>query len=135
MQSALKAVDGVDGVEVDYEISGSGVPALFIHGGFGGPGTTLVAQNRNDADLLPADKVMTISYDRRGAGRSEYNLSYYTVADLAADARALLAHLGIWSRKATSCMASSYSSPGIDARTGRGAEFTLIRFTFVKTVI
>ena len=85
----------VNGVEVDYEISGSGVPALFIHGGFGGPGTTLVAQNRNEASLLPADKVMTISYDRRGAGRSEYNLSYYTVADLAADARALLAHLGI----------------------------------------
>lgn len=85
----------VNGVEIDYEISGSGVPALFIHGGFGGPGTTLVAQNRNDADLLPADKVMTISYDRRGAGQSEYNLSHYTVADLAADARALLAHLGI----------------------------------------
>jgi pimeloyl-ACP methyl ester carboxylesterase len=85
----------VNGVEIDYEISGSGVPALFIHGGFGGPATTLVAQNRNDADLLPADKVMTISYDRRGAGQSEYTLSHYTVADLAADARALLAHLGI----------------------------------------
>jgi len=85
----------VNGVEINYEVSGRGVPSLFIHGGFGGAGTTLVAQNRNDAELLPADKVMTISYDRRGAGQSEYDLSHYTVADLAADARALLAHLGI----------------------------------------
>ncbi len=85
----------VNGLDINYEVSGTGVPALFIHGGFGGPGTTLVPQNRNDADLLPTDKVMTISYDRRGAGQSEYDKSHYTVADLAADARALLAHLGI----------------------------------------
>lgn len=85
----------VNGVEIHYEVSGSGVPALFIHGGFGGAGTTLVPQNRNDADLLPSDKVMTISYDRRCAGQSEYDLSHYQVTDLAADARALLAHLNI----------------------------------------
>jgi pimeloyl-ACP methyl ester carboxylesterase len=85
----------VNGVEINYEVSGTGVPALFIHGGFGGQGTTLVPQNRNDADLLPSDKVMTISYDRRSAGQSEYILSDYQVTDLAADARALLAHLNI----------------------------------------
>jgi len=85
----------VNGVEINYEVSGTGVPALFIHGGFGGQGTTLAPQNRNDADLLPSDKVRTISYDRRSAGQSEYVLSDYQVTDLAADARALLAHLNI----------------------------------------
>ena len=36
-----------------------------------------------------------VTYDRRSAGESEYVLDEYTVEDLAADARALLAHLEI----------------------------------------
>lgn len=84
----------VNGVETSYEVQGTGVPALFIHGGYGGAATTLVPQPPIVPHILPAERVQTITYDRRGAGRSEYVLSPYTVADLAADARALLDYLG-----------------------------------------
>jgi pimeloyl-ACP methyl ester carboxylesterase len=84
----------VNGVDTSYEQYGSGVPALFIHGGYGGAATTLVPQPTIIQDILPQDRVQTITYDRRGAGRSEYVSGPYSVADLAADARALLDHLG-----------------------------------------
>lgn len=85
----------VNGVEINYEVTGQGTPVLFIHGGFGGPATTLAPQVRAITTILPADRVQTITYDRRCAGQSEYVLDWYTVEDLADDARALLAHLGI----------------------------------------
>jgi 3-oxoadipate enol-lactonase len=85
----------INGVETSYDVKGQGYPVLFIHGGFGGPGSTLVPQVRRVLDVFPEDRVQTIVYDRRCAGMTEYDLSHYTVLDLAADARALLDHLGI----------------------------------------
>jgi pimeloyl-ACP methyl ester carboxylesterase len=85
----------VNGVETHYTETGSGTPLLFIHGGFGGAQSTLVPQMRPVHQILSQDPVRTISYDRRCAGQSEYVLSEYTLPDLAADARALLGHLGV----------------------------------------
>ena len=84
----------VNGVETSYEQHGRGVPALFIHGGYGGAATTLAPTPPIVPQILPADRIETITYDRRSAGLSEYVLTPYTVEDLAADAAALLDALG-----------------------------------------
>src|SRR4051812_3650865 len=84
----------VNGVHTSYEVHGEGVPLLFIHGGYGGAATTLVPSPAIVPEVMANCGVQTITYDRRSAGRSEYVLSPYTMADLAADAAALLDHLG-----------------------------------------
>ena len=84
-----------NGVSISYNVSGQGSPVLFIHGGFGGPSTSLMPRARTMGTILPEDRVQTIEYDRRGTGQSEYVPSEYTLPDLAADARALLEHLEI----------------------------------------
>lgn len=84
-----------NGTGINYEVTGQGTPVLFIHGGFGGPSTTVVPQVSRVASIFPSDRVQTITYDRRSAGQSEYDLTHYRLPDLAADARALLEHLGI----------------------------------------
>jgi len=84
-----------NGVEISYECSGAGAPLLIIHGGFGGPQSTLVQQARVIMAILANEPVQTITYDRRCAGQSEYVLTDYTLPDLAADARALLDQLGV----------------------------------------
>lgn len=88
------AFAAIHGVQTNYETQGTGVPALFIHGGYGGAATTLVPQPATVAGILPPERFQTITYDRRSAGRSEYTLTPYTLADLAGDAAALLDHLG-----------------------------------------
>ncbi len=86
----------LNGVEIHYETQGEGTPALFIHGGFGGAQSTLVAGQSDIADAAPLDRVQLITYDRRCAGLSEYAADEaFTLDDIGADARALLAHLDI----------------------------------------
>ncbi len=86
----------VNGVEIHYETQGDGTPALFIHGGFGGAQSTLAAGPNEISDAAPLDRVRLITYDRRCAGLSEYALDEaFTLDDVGADARALLAHLDI----------------------------------------
>src|SRR5687768_62934 len=85
----------VNGVELWYERHGTGLPLLFIHGGYGGAGSTLApVQEQVIVSILPPDRIQTIVYDRRNAGRSEYVLTQFTLADLVEDAAALLDHLG-----------------------------------------
>jgi 3-oxoadipate enol-lactonase len=84
-----------DGVALSYEEVGAGMPLLFIHGGYGGAATTLAPQAHAIKSILPRDKVRTILYDRRNAGRSDYGTAHYTLSTLADDALALLDHLGI----------------------------------------
>lgn len=89
----------INGVETAYAVHGSGTPALFIHGGFGGAGTTITGTpgEPNAQAIVEAapDGVELITYDRRCAGQSEYTIDEaYSLEDIAADARALLAHLG-----------------------------------------
>jgi 3-oxoadipate enol-lactonase len=84
-----------NGIRLHYESVGEGVPLLFIHGGYGGAPTTLAPQPQAIMTILPRDKVRTISYHRRNAGFSDYTNEHYTLATIAADALALLDHLGI----------------------------------------
>ena len=62
----------VNGVEVFYEVSGSGQPVLYIHGGYGGPASALVPGLPSEmVSILPEDQFQVITYDRRGFGRSD----------------------------------------------------------------
>jgi pimeloyl-ACP methyl ester carboxylesterase len=86
----------VNGVELFYEVSGTGQPVLFIHGGYGGAESAVVAKLPPEVTgILPADRFRVVTYDRRNAGQSEFTDAHYTIDDLADDARALLDHLGI----------------------------------------
>lgn len=83
-----------NGVQIHYDEHGSGAPAIFIHGGFGGPQSTLVPTPNAVTRAVP-EGVRLVTYDRRCAGLSQYALEPYSLEDLAADARALLDALGI----------------------------------------
>jgi len=86
----------VNGVELHYDDHGTGQALLFIHGGYGGAATTVVPPLEPEiVRTMPSDRVRTITYDRRNAGRSEYTLDHYTNVDVAEDAMGLLDHLGI----------------------------------------
>jgi pimeloyl-ACP methyl ester carboxylesterase len=84
----------VNGVELSYEVSGTGQPVLFIHGGYGGPASALVPGLPSEvASTLPAEQFQVIAYDRRNAGQSSFGDEHVTLVDLAEDAWALLDHL------------------------------------------
>jgi pimeloyl-ACP methyl ester carboxylesterase len=85
----------VNGIDINYECLGEGVPVLFIHGGYGGAATTLAPRAHEMRDILPRDTVKTIVYDRRNAFRSGYTDDHYDLETLAAEAAGLLDHLGI----------------------------------------
>ena len=80
----------VDGTELEYEERGSGEPVLLIHGG-------LLADAFAPLLAEPAltDRYRVISYHRRGFAGSARPEGEVSIARQAADARALLAHLGI----------------------------------------
>ena len=84
------------GVELDFDVTGrdDGVPLLFIHGGYGGPGTTIFGAARQLEGVF-GDEVRLIRYSRRNAGASEYVLTTFDLPDVAADAAGLLDHLGV----------------------------------------
>ena len=93
----------VNGVELFYEVSGDGQPVLFIHGGYGGAESAVVAKLPPEVvGILPADRFKVITYDRRNAGQSEFSEAHVTLADLADDARALLDHLERRDRRSSS---------------------------------
>jgi pimeloyl-ACP methyl ester carboxylesterase len=81
----------VNGIQLYVERSGSGPRLLYL----GGSGTTLEAT----APLLKpyADRFDLLAFDSRGMGRSASPPEPWTMADLAADALALLDHVG-WDR-------------------------------------
>jgi len=85
----------VNGARLAYESLGEGTPLLFIHGGYGGSGTTLAPAPQAIRTVFPREKVRTIVYDRRNAGQSSYGLEHLSMATLAADALGLLDHLKI----------------------------------------
>lgn len=84
------------GVELDYTVTGrdDGLPVLFIHGGYGGPATTIFGQAQPLEGMF-GDEVRLIRYSRRNAGASEYVLEEFDLPDIAADAAGLLDHLEI----------------------------------------
>jgi 3-oxoadipate enol-lactonase len=84
---ALRATNG--DVRIAYEVRGAGPPLLLVQGlGYGGRGWG------PGADLL-ADDFLVVSYDNRGFGASDAPPGPYTVAQLAADAAAVLDAAGL----------------------------------------
>lgn len=84
------------GVELEYSVTGrdDGLPLLFIHGGYGGPATTIFGQAQPLEGVF-GDEVRLIRYSRRNAGASEYVLEEFDLPDIAADAAGLLDHLEV----------------------------------------
>jgi pimeloyl-ACP methyl ester carboxylesterase len=86
----------INGIDTYYEEHGEPgeTPVLFIHGGYGGPATTLLPTPQAVTSFLTAG-VRLITYDRRSAYRSQYVLERYTLDDITRDAAELLDHLGV----------------------------------------
>lgn len=80
----------VNGVELEYEVHGSGEPVLLLHGG-------LLADENAPLAREPAltDAFRVINFHRRGFAGSEHPAGRATIADQVADARALLAELEV----------------------------------------
>ncbi len=79
----------VNGLTLYYEVRGEGPPLLLISG-----------LGTNSLTWLSVRGVLSrhfrvITFDNRGAGRSDTSKTPYTIADMAADARGLLDNLGI----------------------------------------
>ena len=79
----------LDGLELHYEERGSGRPLLLV------PGIPAVASDWAPLAERLSGSRRAIAYDNRGSGRSTVTPGPYTTASLAADAVALLDHLGI----------------------------------------
>src|SRR4051795_9177480 len=64
----------INGTEIFYEVSGSGQPVLFIHGGYGGAETAVVPKLPPEVTgILPTDQFQVVTYDRRNTGQSEFS--------------------------------------------------------------
>jgi pimeloyl-ACP methyl ester carboxylesterase len=79
-----------DGAELEYEVSGRGEPVVFIHGAF-------IANTFRPLLAEPslAGRYRLILYHRRGYAGSSRASEPVSVAQQAADCRALLHHLGV----------------------------------------
>ena len=85
---SLTAKAQVNGITLDYAISGAGRLIAFGH--------SLGASGKIFEPIRPAleNHGQVLTWDARGHGNSEKPVSGWTVEDLAADLRALIEHLG-----------------------------------------
>jgi pimeloyl-ACP methyl ester carboxylesterase len=102
----------LNGCRMFYEVAGDGPPVLFLHGGFGGLGTG----GPRETPRVPgfARHHTVITYDRRSTGRSDSTDGRHSLTMLAADAAALLDHLGessavIWGQSAGVAIAITFA--------------------------
>ena len=79
----------INGVTLHWRSQCEGVPVVFIHGGFGGVSTSVDPAPATPLEWAPPGVEVT-AYDRRCAGRSEYVLDWFTLAELAADCLGLM---------------------------------------------
>lgn len=87
-----------NGIQIAYEFADrdQNLPTvLFIHGGYGGPATTLLPAEPPAIVAALAGVARTITYDRRSAGQSEYVTARYTLKDIVSDAVGLLDSLDV----------------------------------------
>jgi len=80
----------INGVELEYEVVGRGEPVLFIHG-------SIIASAFSPLFTQPilANSYRLVSYHRRGYAGSNHSMTPLSIAQQAADARALLDFFGI----------------------------------------
>jgi pimeloyl-ACP methyl ester carboxylesterase len=80
----------VDGITLEYEVTGTGEPAVLIHG-------ALIADSFRPllAEPALAHRYQLITYHRRGYMGSSHPTGAVSVERQAADCRALLRHLGV----------------------------------------
>jgi pimeloyl-ACP methyl ester carboxylesterase len=103
----------LNGCETYFEVTGTGLPLLFMHGGFGGLGTGAAPERPSWLARLAAEHCV-ITYDRRSSGRSATSDDAHTLGLFCEDARALLRHLGIpsaviWGQSAGVAIASTFA--------------------------
>ena len=80
----------VNGVELEYEVKGSGEGVLLLHGGL------LPDENTPLMSEPPlVDSYRVLNYHRRGFAGSDHPEGKATIEDQVADARALLAEVGL----------------------------------------
>jgi pimeloyl-ACP methyl ester carboxylesterase len=85
----LKQQLSVDGAVLEYEVVGAGEPVLLIHG-------ALIAEAYEPLCRQPAlARYRLVRYHRRGYAGSSQVTAPFSIAQQAADCRALLRHLGI----------------------------------------
>ena len=91
-ENASSHTASINGIEMYYEIHGTGEPLVLLHG-FQGSGATWAAI-LGDLDRLATDYQLIIP-DLRGHGRSTNPPGEFTMRQSASDVLALLDHLGI----------------------------------------
>jgi pimeloyl-ACP methyl ester carboxylesterase len=82
----------INGFRMYYEVQGTGVPLLFVHGGLGGGRGSATFRQHHMTALAQYAEV--IAFDRRAAGASETPATGYSFMSFVADIFALLDHLG-----------------------------------------
>lgn len=82
----------INGFHMYYEVVGSGMPLLFVHGGLGGGRGSATFRQHQMAALAAHAEV--IAFDRRAAGASETPAAEYSFEQFIDDIFALLDHLG-----------------------------------------
>ena len=90
MSSKLMQRARVNGAELEFEVMGTGEPVLLIHGAF-------IAEAYAPLCAEPAvnSRYRLVRYHRRGYAGSSTVRAPFSLAEQAADCRALLRHLGI----------------------------------------
>ncbi|MFL5658451.1 MAG: alpha/beta fold hydrolase [Ktedonobacteraceae bacterium] len=80
----------VNGVELEYEMKGSGEPVVFVHGGLLADENTPMIKER-----ALTDHYKVINYHRRGFAGSSHPQAKASIEDQVADCKALLDYLGV----------------------------------------
>jgi 3-oxoadipate enol-lactonase len=85
----------INGFRMAYEVTGSGHPLVFVHGGFGDIAMRFEPRRPWWVDELFAKHYTVVTYDRRGCGLSEAPDGPYYMETFVEDLRGLLQHLEI----------------------------------------
>lgn len=80
----------LSGIELEYDVQGSGEPVILLHGGLLADENTPLMSQRALTDCY-----RVINYHRRGFAGSEHPSGKATIEDQAVDCHSLLQHLGV----------------------------------------